>query len=82
MQKLKDDEWLRLFEEFKKFEGKAKDFCKANGVNDKTFYSRRRKMFGSSKDNKVRIVPIVAEANDDDLNSVIVNGTKLNSIIA
>ncbi len=37
MQKLKDDEWLRLFEEFKKFEGTAKDFCKANGVNDKTF---------------------------------------------
>ncbi len=77
MQKLKDDEWLRLFEEFKKFEGTAKDFCKANGVNDKTFYSRRRKMLGSNEDNKVHIVPIVPEANDNDLNFVIVNGNKI-----
>ncbi len=43
MQILKDDEWLRFSEEFTKFEGTAKDFCKAHGVNDKTFYSRRQK---------------------------------------
>lgn len=34
-------------------------------------------MLGSNEDNKVHIVPIVPEANDNDLNFVIVNGNKI-----
>ena len=59
MQKLQDDEWLRLFEDYEKFEGTAKDLCKSNGINNKTFYSRRLIMLGFDEDNKLRIVPIV-----------------------
>ena len=43
MQKLHDEEWLRLFDEYENFEGTLKAFCTANGINDKTFYSKRRK---------------------------------------
>ncbi len=34
-------------------------------------------MFGSDEDNNVHIVPIVTDANDDDLYFVIVNGNKI-----
>ena len=36
------EEWLKIIHEADSFEGTIKEFCSLKGINDKTFYLKRK----------------------------------------
>lgn len=55
--RLTDEEWLKTIYEANSFEDTLKEFCSLKGINDKTFYSKRKLLHQEIGNGEIGIRP-------------------------